>query len=208
MLKEKRRQQLLNCAGEVFSQKGYYAANISDIIDRAGVARGTFYLYFEGKWQIFDNIINTMLGEIERCLKPIQLTPGSLPPLDQLRDTVNRVFAYLLQNKNLIQILLHHAEGLDKESDEKLAKFYQRLADMIESGIKHGIEMGLIRQRNPRLAAYCIIGLGKEGIGQLIASREAGSDLDELLEEFLSFGLLGILLTVPPHYRWINGGDN
>ena len=205
MLKAQRRERLIKSAGEVFSEKGYFSANVSDIIQRAGIARGTFYLYFDGKRQVFDSITDTLLEEIEECLKPIDLSKDAAPPLEQLHSNVTRVLGYLLNNRPLTQILLRHAEGLDKESDRKLDRFYATLADMIEASLKHGIEMGLVRECNTRLTAYCIIGLSKEAIRQLISlQQEPMPDLDELLEELLNFGLQGVLLTVPPHYRWTN----
>jgi AcrR family transcriptional regulator len=46
MDKAERRQQILNHARDVFAKRGYYAAKIDDIVTAAGIARGTFYLYF------------------------------------------------------------------------------------------------------------------------------------------------------------------
>jgi AcrR family transcriptional regulator len=46
MKDSKRKQQILEASARVFAQKGYFAASVSDIIEEAGVARGTFYLYF------------------------------------------------------------------------------------------------------------------------------------------------------------------
>jgi AcrR family transcriptional regulator len=44
-----RRKQILDAARTVFGDKGYESATISDIVKKAGVAQGTFYLYFESK---------------------------------------------------------------------------------------------------------------------------------------------------------------
>ena len=44
---EERKEELLLAAAQVISEKGYRTASISDIIEKAGVARGTFYHYFE-----------------------------------------------------------------------------------------------------------------------------------------------------------------
>src|SRR3954454_7437339 len=44
-----RRTQLLEAAPSVFARKGYEEATVSEIVTRAGVAQGTFYLYFPGK---------------------------------------------------------------------------------------------------------------------------------------------------------------
>ena len=48
-LREDRRAQILQKAKEVFAERGYHNASISEIILRAGIARGTFYLYFRTK---------------------------------------------------------------------------------------------------------------------------------------------------------------
>ena len=45
--RRERRRQILNAALEVFSQKGFHAANVSDVAARAGVSQGTIYWYFE-----------------------------------------------------------------------------------------------------------------------------------------------------------------
>ncbi|MBM3274121.1 MAG: helix-turn-helix transcriptional regulator, partial [Candidatus Sericytochromatia bacterium] len=45
-IKEKRREQILASALEVFAQKGYHASGVADILDHSGISRGTFYLYF------------------------------------------------------------------------------------------------------------------------------------------------------------------
>jgi AcrR family transcriptional regulator len=47
MLRDERRAQLVHAAREVFGAKGYHDATVDDITRAAGVAKGTFYLYFE-----------------------------------------------------------------------------------------------------------------------------------------------------------------
>ena len=47
--KAERRQQILTVARDVFARRGYHQSTIDDIVAEAGVARGTFYLYFEDK---------------------------------------------------------------------------------------------------------------------------------------------------------------
>ena len=47
---------LLDAAVRKFHQKGYQKTRISDIVSEAGVAQGTFYLYFKSKEEIFKNI--------------------------------------------------------------------------------------------------------------------------------------------------------
>lgn len=52
-IRAERREQILEAAGRVFSQKGFHAANVSDIAAEAGVSQGTVYHYFDSKESIF-----------------------------------------------------------------------------------------------------------------------------------------------------------
>ena len=50
--KKKKKEALFNTAYELFTTKGINATAISDIVEKAGVAKGTFYLYFKDKYDI------------------------------------------------------------------------------------------------------------------------------------------------------------
>ncbi len=51
-LREERRQQIIDAALAVFTQKGFHAANVSDVAAQAGVSQGTIYWYFESKEEL------------------------------------------------------------------------------------------------------------------------------------------------------------
>ena len=55
--KRRKKESLLNTAFSLFSSKGFQNTSISDIVDRAGVAKGTFYLYFTDKYDIRNKLI-------------------------------------------------------------------------------------------------------------------------------------------------------
>ena len=54
---ERTRQRLLAAAEEVFAVLGYHDASIVKLTEAAGVGQGTFYLYFRGKKEIFDELV-------------------------------------------------------------------------------------------------------------------------------------------------------
>lgn len=55
--KQIKRENLLSAAYNLFIRKGVQSTSIDEITDNAGVAKGTFYLYFEDKWDIFEKVI-------------------------------------------------------------------------------------------------------------------------------------------------------
>jgi len=192
MQREERRELVLRAAMEVFAHKGYHATSVGDIIKRAHIARGTFYLYFENKRQIFEAILDMALQGLVSRLHRIELSPQSPPPLEQLRANVGRVMAFLLSERELTQILLRHAEGLDADFDRRLSAFYDTVMNLVEGLLRAGQLMALVRPCDRRIVASCILGSIKEVMARLTLDASQTPDLDLVVDEVVNFGLRGI----------------
>jgi AcrR family transcriptional regulator len=190
MEKQARRAQVLRHAKRIFARKGYHRTNVADIISRARIARGTFYLYFENKKDLFEELLEQVLRELAIRIHRIQVGPDQPPPADQLRANLRRVVNFVLNERDLTNILMSHALGFDPELDGRIQSFYDRVAAQIQRSLDLGITMGLVRQCDTRTAAYCILGGVKETIVQI--SRGGTPDIDVLVEEILRFGLGGV----------------
>ena len=192
MLKKNRREEILKSAISAFSHKGYHDTSISDIIAKAGIARGTFYLYFENKRQIFDSVLDNLIIELDHCIKKIELGQGLPNPLDQLKANLKRVLILFIENPELTRILLRHATGLDADLDKKITEFYKNWAHKIEDAIKLGIKMGIVRECNSALVSYCILGCIKEVIEHITLNRNEKPDIRVIADELINFGLQGL----------------
>ena len=192
MLREERKKIVVRCAKAVFSQKGYHQASISDIIQRAGIARGTFYLYFQSKRDVFNSILDELAKELEGVIKRLDLDP-SASSLEQLRSILRSIIMLALEDRDMTQIVLSRAGGLDSEFDGKLREFYETVLGTIESALQHGIEHGLVRKCNTKVIACCVLGCMKEVVNHIFSDAEAISELDSILDEVLNFGLQGVL---------------
>ena len=62
--KKKKREDLLNATYELFTSKGVFDTSISDIVKKANMAKGTFYLYFKDKYDIRNALITNKAGEL------------------------------------------------------------------------------------------------------------------------------------------------
>lgn len=194
VLKERRREQVIHAAKGVFAKKGFHKASISDIVQKAGIARGTFYIYFKNKRDIFYCLLESLLQELDQRVKTIELGKGKPPPLEQLRDNLNRVIAFSLEQPQLIQILFHHAMGLDKELDRMLDDFYERVTERVEWALKLGMKIGLVRPCNTRIVAYAVLGGMQEVMRQVASHRIMALDLKAVVDSLMEFGLRGVLL--------------
>lgn len=190
MERQARREQVLRHAKRIFARKGYHRTNVADIISRARIARGTFYLYFQNKRDLFEELLEQVLGEMRHRIQRLRVGPGQPEPVEQLRTNLRRVLSFVLAERELTDILLNHSMGFDRDLDERIDDFYQKVADQIQRSLDLGIEMNLVRKCNTRAVAYCILGGIKEVVGQL--SRNRRNDIGPLVEEILDFGLRGV----------------
>src|ERR1700674_398146 len=190
MERQARRAQVLRHAKRIFARKGYHRTNVADIIARARIARGTFYLYFQNKRDIFEELLEQTLRELRNRIQRLRIGPGESNPVEQLRDNLTRVLTFVLAERELTDILLNHSTGFDRELDARIRDFYERVADQIQRSLDLGIEMNLVRRCDTRAVSFCILGGVKEAVGQL--SRERRRHAGTLVEEILDFGLRGV----------------
>lgn len=191
MDREQRRAQILAVATAVFAEKGYHDARIDDIVVRAGIARGTFYLYFEDKRAIFEHIVDGFLQRLDDAIRVIELDDPTAKPSDQLRDDLLRVVALFAANAQLAQILLSAAVGLDADFDRKLLAFYDAVTALLTRALTEGEAAGLIRPGNRSVRAYCVTGMLKELLYQIVL-RKTDASHDELVDTMLDLMAFGL----------------
>ncbi len=181
LAREERKKQLLDAAITCFGQKGYHATQISDIIETAGVARGTFYLYFQGKREIFDYVMTELFGQVQKEIKTIPKEALSEIP-NQIRGNIKRVLTLLMNNPLLAKILMSESVGLDEELDSRLRTFYNHILNYIRRGLNQGQEMGFVREGHIEIMAVSLLGCMKEVLYQHLLGTEKATP-DEMTEE-------------------------
>ncbi len=190
MERQARRAQVLRHAKRIFARKGYHRTNVADIITRARIARGTFYLYFQNKKDLFEELLEQVVNELSHRIRRLRVGADEPNPVDQLRENLRRVVSFVLTERELTDILLNHSVGFDRELDAKIRDFYDRIAELIQRSLDLGIDMELVRPCDTRAVSYCILGGIKEVVGVL--ARERPRDTDRLVQEILNFGLRGV----------------
>jgi AcrR family transcriptional regulator len=87
-----RRAQILDASRQVFAERGFHRASVSDIIAAAGVARGTFYNYFESKRAVFRAVLEDVMDAVAGAVLPIDIS-ASIP--QQVEDNLDRLVVAL-----------------------------------------------------------------------------------------------------------------
>jgi AcrR family transcriptional regulator len=192
MKREQRREQLLRHARDVFAEKGYHAAKIDDIVAHARVARGTFYLHFEDKRRVFEELVDEFLALIANAIVRIRVDDPSSPPLTQLRENVQRVLEVGLGDPGMTKILLKNAAGLDPDFDRKVRAFYRAIEELLALSLLNGQRLGLVRVGDRRVLSALALGSIKELLLHSVEGRIAAS-AHELTDGVMRFVAGGIL---------------
>jgi len=192
MTKALRLQKILYSARKVFSEKGYHRASVEDIIKEAGISRGTFYNYFKSKREIFGHLLGSLTGALTMNIQRVDVSPGAPPIVEQMMGNVERILSTLLGNLDLTKILLREAVGIDPDFDAKLNEFYEGILALIELSLKHGQEMGIIRECNISVASYLILGGIRQSMEDFLDAKHkrlSPSELGKNLFDILAKGL-------------------
>jgi AcrR family transcriptional regulator len=188
-----RREQILEAAKEVFAEAGYHEASINAIIEHAGIARGTFYLYFQSKAAVFDALLDNAMVDLRARIKRIDVDdPTAPPPQVQLRDGLVRVLDYVLNDRQLAVILLSGAKAPEAEAAQRLASFFADVHRLLVAALEGGIEIRMVRPCNVQVTAAALLGTVR-GVIEHLVTMEAPPPVDETVNELIAVALRGVL---------------
>jgi AcrR family transcriptional regulator len=193
--KAERRQQILAAARDTFAKRGYHQTTIDDIVAQAGVARGTFYLYFEDKRAVFSDLIDRFAQQLTMAIVHIATDDPGRPVADQVRENVRGIIGTCLAERSMTKILFTDALGVDPAFDRKLANFYDSVVGLLTESLKDGQALGIVRDGEPRVLAHLTIGALKELLYQAVTlglAEESADVLSQQLETFLCEGYLRV----------------
>lgn len=116
--KQQKRTSLLDSAFSLFIDNGFHNTSISDIVKNAGVAKGTFYLYFKDKYDIRNHLISRKANLVFRNAYDQLQTHRELTDFeDQVLFIIDHILNQFAANHNLVVLLSKHLSwGFFKDS--------------------------------------------------------------------------------------------
>jgi AcrR family transcriptional regulator len=171
------RQALLDAAEQVFSEYGYSDASIVRITERAGVGQGTFYLYFDSKLQIFEELVEDLNRRVRHAMAE-HATP-EMTRLEREREGFRGFFRFTAEHPALYRIV-REAEFVSPRS---LRLHYTRIVEGYIEGLKRARDAGEVGDIDPAVAAWALMGVGEMiGMRWVLWGRDeaAGDPADPL----------------------------
>lgn len=185
--RETRRAQLLDAAAEAFETRGVDSTTVEDITRGAGVAKGTFYLYFDSKDgavnAVVERMVDGVIDTFERALE--RAGPSAAERLEMF----GRALAELGRRPHQVELAERFHRPENRVVHERMAeRVGVRLVPLIQRIVERGIAQGSFRPQDPQLAAWCVIGVFQA------AEKEIAdfSDIAARIAQVQAFALRGL----------------
>jgi len=183
-------EKIIQAAIEVFREKGFEKTKVSDIVKAAGIAQGTFYLYFPSRLSVMPAIAKVMVEKIIAAIKEgISIQE---PFAKQLEKVVDIVFSLTEDYRDVFALIyagITQTEHM-KEWENIYAPYYEWMNDFLYKGQQQGI---IRPSLNTTRSSKLIIGLVESAAEQIYLyddSKEEAIRLQKLeLLDFLHHAL-------------------
>lgn len=163
------RGRLLEAAERVFADLGYHEASIVKITEGAGIGLGTFYLYFDSKQQIFEELVVDLNRRVRHAMADAMA--GATNRIDAERAGFEGFFRFTAAHPALYRVV-REAEFV---SPDMLRLHYTRIVDGYEAGLRAAQAEGDVDPAlDPEVTAWALMGAGELiGMRYLLWERDA-----------------------------------
>jgi AcrR family transcriptional regulator len=185
---DKRRQEILKKALDVFVDEGFENATFQKIASRCGITRTTLYIYFKNKKEIFNYSIKELLQRVEQDILGVK-KDQTLSSIEKLTKVITLIFERLEKNKQLLSVVLNYLLYLSKSDsnpDYRVRRRTIRMRHILASMLIEGIRAGEIRPVNVRAMDDILYGFIETAIFRLTVLQRPGTeDLKKAVEQML-----------------------
>lgn len=154
----RRKNDILMSARAVFAQDGFHRATVDQIAQRAEVAKGTIYLYFETKEAILADLVLLALSELQAQLREAVEAQSILQPDGRLRAMAGAYLAFCQRSPDYFRLLTAFdggdlGENLSPERNRLILAASNRTLDLVAQAVADGVALGMFDVPDVRQAA-------------------------------------------------------
>lgn len=169
----RRRNDILMAARAVFAEDGFRRATVDQIAQRAEVAKGTIYLYFETKEAIMADLVLLALAELQIQLRAAVESQSILQPDGRLRAMADAYLTFSQRSPDYFRLLTAFDGGdlggnLSPQRNELILAASNRTLDLVAQAVADGVALGIFAVRDVRQAA-AVLWAGLNGSLALLA---------------------------------------
>ncbi len=189
-----RRQQLMDAARELFARRGFHATAVSDIVARAGLSQGAFYLYFPDKRSIFSAVVDAVFWTLRRRIW--SATRDQTDPERRIAAGLLAYFEFYGELRDWHRLVYRQGVGIDPAFEQKQRELYRTLGEALQPALHQAAWASRRRLEVPDIAAQALIGMAEHLAYWYFFVRDPRApdrrSLEELAVQLTRLMLLGV----------------
>ena len=194
--KAERPQEIVEAAFAEFSRNGYAMTTLDQIAERAGVTKGTIYVYFENKEHLFISMVHeAMKASLDTIHDMFERHEGSTA--DLLRAQFSFIYQHLVEDRRrreVVRMLIAEASRFPALADRYHEEIHRPCMDMLTQVIQRGMDRGEIRRSAVTDCLLVIIGpIALVDIWMMIFDDRHPLDLKAYFDAHIDLVLKGLL---------------
>ncbi len=209
-LAKQRRNEIIEAAARVFSEKGYHSTGIADIAAELRMGHGTFYRYFRNKLDIFETVISGLITAISAVV--VEERADEADTLEEYRGQLQRIgdglVGIMIDNPLTLRILFYESLGIDEHINRMIHGAFDLFGEYTRAYLENGMAKGFLRgDLKPREAALAINAMLLEAARRIATSEEREPARRDWIETIIGLMLDGMKAAdptwddVPPRRR-------
>ena len=186
---KKLRAKIIQAAKEVLAASEGGKISVKAIAKKAGIATGTFYLYFTNKEALLDTVVQELYAELLDIIKKERAAYTSV--FDKLQASMEVCIRIFLKEKHLAKILLQYFPQITSAVNTKFTDIENDLIKFTKQDLDELLALKLIPEQDTLVSATAFVGTFREVILSWLNNGEP-EDWDKALQTLIAYNMRGI----------------
>jgi TetR/AcrR family transcriptional regulator, cholesterol catabolism regulator len=183
------RDDVLDAAAQVFRQKGFHGASMSDIAETLDVQKASLYHHVASKQEILLALLERALGMLTEHISAI--SKQTFSPDQKLRLMIRGYLTGLAENADLTSVLLFEHRSLDKKSHAHHVPYRDKFEKLWRDVLNEGVELKVFELKDTGLAVRAIMGTLNWTLTWY--HPDGPKSIEQIADEYSDFILKGML---------------
>ncbi len=186
---ESRRERIIKAAREIFTEDSFQSMSIKSIAKKAGIATGTFYLYFTNKEALVETVVQEMYKELMGLIKAERSKYESV--FDKLQASMEVCIKVFIREKGIAKLLLKHFPEINMAFNNKFTEIEKSLISLVKIDLDELQDQGLIPQQNTYISATAFVGTFRQVILSWLQEGQP-ENLEEACQTLIEYNMRGL----------------
>jgi len=165
---EIKRRKISDTAARLFATKPFHKVRLDDVAAAAQVGKGTLYIYFKSKEDLYVSLVSEGFGNLVEQLTNV----SSLPPQQALTDIIRQLVIFSFAHPNFFEMMRTVPQLTNHSS---LLRMRKELSELITKTLRRGVKQGIWSDPHPELTSIIIPGMLRSAM--LYGPRELDQEL-------------------------------